>query len=37
VLEVPLEEWQEIGNSKIGLNGFIKAPAELMKIYFKYK
>jgi dolichyl-phosphate beta-glucosyltransferase len=37
ILEVPLEEWKEIGNSKVGLKGFIKAPAELLKIYFKYR
>jgi dolichyl-phosphate beta-glucosyltransferase len=37
IREVPLEEWQEIGNSKIGFKGFIKAPAELTKIYLKYR
>ncbi|WP_396217772.1 glycosyltransferase [Flavobacterium sp.] len=36
VKEIPLEKWQEIGNSKINFLDFLKIPYELFKIYRKY-
>lgn len=35
VREIPLEEWEEIGNSKIRFSDFLKIPYELFKIYRK--
>ncbi|GAA4452850.1 glycosyltransferase [Rurimicrobium arvi] len=37
VAEVPLNEWQEIGGSKLKMSDFIKAPFEVLKIYRRYK
>lgn len=37
VYEVPLNHWQEVGNSKIKMKDFIKAPIELWKINRFYK
>jgi glycosyltransferase involved in cell wall biosynthesis len=33
VKEIPLEKWEEIGNSKIKLTDFFKIPIELFQIY----
>jgi glycosyltransferase involved in cell wall biosynthesis len=33
VKEIPLEKWEEIGNSKIRVTDFFKIPFELLKIY----
>ncbi len=33
VKEIPLEKWEEIGNSKIKVIDFFKIPFELLKIY----
>jgi glycosyltransferase involved in cell wall biosynthesis len=33
VKEIPLEKWEEIGNSKIKATDFFKIPFELLKIY----
>ena len=33
VKEIPLENWSEIGNSKIKVTDFFKVPFELLKIY----
>lgn len=33
VKEIPLENWTEIGNSKIKVIDFFKIPFELLKIY----
>lgn len=33
VKEIPLEKWEEIGNSKIKVTDFFKIPFELLKIY----
>ena len=33
VKEIPLEKWEEIGNSKIRFIDFIKLPFELFQIY----
>lgn len=35
VKEIPLEKWEEIGNSKIKLVDFIKIPFQLFQIYRK--
>ncbi len=37
IAEQPLHTWIEVGDSKISLLYFIKAPLELFKIYFKYR
>lgn len=37
VVEVPLRNWKDLGNSKVKLGDYIKAPAELLRIYLKYK
>lgn len=36
VKEIPLEEWEEIGNSKIKFSDFLKLPFQLFQIYRKY-
>jgi hypothetical protein len=36
VKEIPLEKWEEIGNSKIKVTDFFKIPFELLKIYRTY-
>lgn len=36
-IEVPLECWVEVGGSKINVGTFLKAPADLFRIYRKYK
>lgn len=37
VVEVPLQEWKEVGGSKLKWYDFVKAPLEVMKIYFRYR
>ena len=36
VLEIPLYEWKEKGNSKIKFIDFFKFPFQIIKIYFHY-
>src|SRR5690606_10692608 len=36
ILEVPLRTWQDKGQSKIKLMDFLRAPLELLMMYFKY-
>lgn len=36
VCEIPLNEWTEMGNSKIKFSDFIKVPFQLIKIYTYY-
>ncbi|CAM4281925.1 glycosyltransferase [Flavobacterium terrigena] len=36
VKEIPLEKWEEIGNSKIKFSDFLKLPFQLFQIYRKY-
>lgn len=37
IIEIPLMEWKEKGNSKIKITDIIKVPLELIRIYFKYR
>lgn len=37
VKEIPLEEWEEIGNSKIKMSDFLQIPFQLFQIYRKYE
>jgi hypothetical protein len=37
VLEVPLNYWAEVGQSKLRISYFIKVPFELWQIYRQYK
>lgn len=37
IAEEPLQEWREVGGSKLKLSDFLKAPFEVLKIYSKYK
>lgn len=37
VKEVPLNEWKEVGDSRLKLKDFINAPIEILKIYKAYK
>jgi dolichyl-phosphate beta-glucosyltransferase len=37
VKEIPLEKWEEIGNSKIKLGDFMRIPYQLFQIYRKYE
>ncbi len=36
IIEVPLKKWDDVAGSKIGFAYFLKAPFDLLKIYFKY-
>lgn len=36
VKEIPLEKWEEIGNSKIKFSDFLQIPFQLFQIYRKY-
>ncbi|MBC5833588.1 glycosyltransferase [Flavobacterium sp. F372] len=36
VKEIPLEKWEEIGNSKIKVRDFLRIPFQLFQIYRKY-
>lgn len=36
IVEVPLKKWEDKDGSKIGLTYFLRAPFDLLKIYFKY-
>jgi dolichyl-phosphate beta-glucosyltransferase len=36
-IEVPLEIWEEVGGSKIGLSTFLKVPLDLWRIYRNYR
>lgn len=36
VKEIPLEKWEEIGNSKIKVSDFLQIPFQLFQIYRKY-
>ena len=36
IVEVPLKKWEDKDGSKIGFSYFLKAPFDLLKIYFKY-
>lgn len=35
--EIPLEKWEEIGNSKIKVSDFLRIPFQLFQIYRKYE
>jgi dolichyl-phosphate beta-glucosyltransferase len=37
VKEIPLEKWEEIGNSKIKISDFLRIPFQLFQIYRKYE
>lgn len=37
VKEIPLEKWEEIGNSKIKVIDFLRIPFQLFQIYRKYE
>lgn len=37
VKEIPLEKWEEIGNSRIKFSDFMQLPFQLFKIYRKYE
>jgi hypothetical protein len=37
VCEIPVNEWKEVGGSKLKTSDFILAPLEILKIYRKYK
>lgn len=37
IAEEPLQEWCEVGGSKLKISDFLKAPFEVLKIYSKYK
>ena len=37
VKEIPLEKWEEIGNSKIKIGDFLRIPFQLFQIYRKYE
>lgn len=37
VKEIPLENWEEIGNSKIKFGDFLRIPFQLLQIYRKYE
>lgn len=37
IIEVPLKQWLEKGDSRLRFSDFLKLPFELLKIYFKYK
>lgn len=37
VIEAPLYEWREIGGSKLKWHDFVKAPFEVLRIYFRYR
>lgn len=36
VVEVPLKKWEDVAGSKISTSYFLKAPLDLLKIYFSY-
>lgn len=37
IVEVPLKKWEDVDGSKIGIFYFLRAPFDLLRIYFKYK
>lgn len=37
IVEVPVKKWKDVSGSKISTVYFIKAPFDLLKIYFRYK
>ena len=37
IIEVPLNNWEDIAGSKIKFTYFLKAPLDLIRIYFKYR
>jgi glycosyltransferase involved in cell wall biosynthesis len=37
VVEVPLNCWMEVGGSKLKMTDFLKAPFEVLKIYWRYR
>lgn len=37
IAEVPLNEWMEVGGSKLKMTDFLKAPFEVLKIYWRYR
>lgn len=37
IIEVPLKKWEDVAGSKIGFSYFLKAPIDLLRIYFHYK
>jgi len=37
IVEVPLKKWEDVAGSKIGLLDFLKAPLDLLRIYFHYR
>lgn len=37
IIEVPLKKWEDIAGSKIAFGYFLKAPLDLVRIYFRYK
>jgi len=36
LLEIPLSKWEDIAGSKLSIKDFIKAPLELLRMYFHY-
>ncbi len=36
-VEVPLQRWREVGNSRVGLRDFVRAPLELLRIRLQYR
>lgn len=37
IVEMPLKKWEDVAGSKIGFTYFLKAPIDLLRIYFHYK
>ncbi|MBL4710109.1 MAG: glycosyltransferase family 2 protein [Flavobacteriales bacterium] len=36
VVEVPIQKWEDVAGSKISTSYFLKAPLDLLRIYFSY-
>lgn len=36
IVEVPLEEWNDVGDSRLRPSDFARAPAELLHVYLRY-
>lgn len=37
IVEVPLKKWEDVAGSKISASYFLKAPLDLLRIYFNYR
>jgi glycosyltransferase involved in cell wall biosynthesis len=37
IIEIPLKKWEDVGGSKIKFSYFLKAPIDLISIYFRYR